>query len=214
MRSQVGPLVVVSVATLILTTPAWLVHADEQKPIVFGSVRSHRLHDAPRIDRVQVVPARLADLRPQPRGPRPSGLRIPAIAVDAPVIPVGVEGGATEIPSDVLTIGWYRFGPSPGEHGSSVLMGHVDSGAQGPGTFFHLVDIGAGDEIGVVMSDGTLRRFVVDARRQYPKTELPDWIFRRSGPATLTLVTCGGAFDWASGHYVDNVVVFATPMDG
>jgi hypothetical protein len=213
MRSRVGPMVVLSVAALIVTTPAWLVHADKSKAIVFGSVRSHRLHDAPRIDRVQVVPARLADLRPEPRGPRPSGLRIPAIAVDAPVIPVGVSAGTTEIPSDIFTIGWYRYGAAPGEHGSSVLLGHVDSGAEGPGAFFRLVELQPGDEVEVHMSDGTMRRFVVDARRQYPKAELPDWIFRRSGPATLTLVTCGGVFDWSTGHYQDNVVVFAAPTD-
>jgi sortase (surface protein transpeptidase) len=214
MRTRVGPMVVVSVATLILTTPAWLVHAEKQKPIYFGSVRSHRLHDAPRIDRVRTVPARLADLRPEPRGPVPTRLRIPAIAVDAPVIRVGVSAGTTEIPSDVATIGWYRFGAAPGEHGSSVLLGHVDSGAQGPGAFFHLVDLGPGDEIEVLMTDGTVPRFVVDARRQYAKSDLPDWIFRRSGPATLTLVTCGGTFDWSTGHYADNVVVFAAPADG
>ena len=146
--------------------------------------------------------------------PAPRGIQIRSLGVQVPVIPVGVEKGTTQVPDDVGVVGWYRFGPVPGAPGSAVLLGHVDSARQGPGAFFNLGRLEPGDEVGVSYADGSRRRFVVVARRQYRKEQLPDAVFRRDGPPVLTLVTCGGAFDTTTSRYEDNVVVYAKAVPG
>jgi hypothetical protein len=161
---------------------------------------------------IQVLPARLADTRPAPRA-MPVRLRIPAIAVDAYIVPVGVAEPATmEIPGDVATVGWYRFGATPGEPGSALLVGHVDSHIQGAGVFFRLSTLGVGSRLAVGFKDAPTKWFDVVARRVYDKRHLPPRLFVRSGRPILILITCGGSFDRTTRHYSDNVVVYALPI--
>jgi sortase (surface protein transpeptidase) len=159
---------------------------------------------------IAVHSARLFDSR-HGSEPAPTGLRIGAIGVDAPIVPVGVLSGTTtmEVPADVSAVGWYRFGPSPGDPGSSLLVGHVDSRVQGAGVFFHLSQLRPGDQVVVQFGSARSERFRVIARRLYPKGHLPRLAFTRTGRSFLTLVTCGGSFDQRTHHYVSNVVVFA-----
>lgn len=144
---------------------------------------------------------------------RPVGLRIPALGVDIAVVAVGVEpNGEMEVPDDVRTAGWYRFGPIPGDAGSAVVSGHVDSRTQGLGAFHRLRELGVGEPVTVVLADGSERAFVTVARETYDKAEIPlADVFARTGPPRLALITCGGAFDPATRHYRDNVVVYAVP---
>ena len=156
---------------------------------------------------------RLEDVREQSLGSSPVRLLIPAISVDALIEPVGVEPDTSQvaIPGNVSDVGWYRFGPRPGDDGSAVIVGHVDARSQGPGALFRLSDLDPGDRLVVAMSDGTRRMFSIVARRQYPKYALPPQVFRRSGAPQLAMITCGGPFDQATGHYRDNIVVYAVP---
>jgi sortase (surface protein transpeptidase) len=161
---------------------------------------------------IQVRSARLAD-RQARLSKRPVALVIPAIGVRAAVNSVGTSRtGDLEIPTDVRMAGWFEFGPSPGEPGSAVIVGHVDSAAQGRGVFFRLRELGPGSTVTIRFDDGTQLSFRVVGRRSYPKTSLPPSVFARSGTPVLTLITCGGAFDWATHHYKDNVVVYAVPV--
>lgn len=141
----------------------------------------------------------------------PIRIAIPRIGVDAPIVAVGVEPGTNnlEIP-DIDRIGWYRLGPSPGETGSAVLVGHVDGDGR-PGIFWHLGQLAPGDGITIDYRGTGPRDFVVTGRQQVPKNELPAELFSRAGPPRLALITCGGAFNSTSRHYEDNVVVVATP---
>jgi len=136
---------------------------------------------------------------------------INALGIRARVIPVGITlpGGTMQIPGDVSVVGWYRFGPSPGQPGSAILVGHVDTRLQGPGAFFRLAHLRIGASIIVESDEGTRLLFRVVARRSYPKGQLPRRIFDRAGEAMLTLVTCGGSFDRRLRRYADNVVIFA-----
>jgi sortase (surface protein transpeptidase) len=145
------------------------------------------------------------------QGEIPERLQIGAIGVDAPILPVGVTAGTTEIPADVHEVGWYRFGGRPGTSGSTLLVAHVSSGTQGPGVFFRLRDLVPGDDVLVEMRDGSSSVFRVIARRSYAKEGLPDRLFGRTGPAVLALVTCGGPYSEATGRYEDNIVVYAVP---
>jgi LPXTG-site transpeptidase (sortase) family protein len=142
----------------------------------------------------------------------PVSIAIPSLAVDAPIVPVGIEDdGAMEIPGAVEA-GWYRFGPRPGAPtGSAVLAGHVDH-KKTPGVFLELRRLDVGAEVSVVDDGGTVHRFVVTERFQVDKDELPAAdLFRRDGDPVLTLITCGGAFDRRARSYEDNIVIRAVP---
>jgi sortase (surface protein transpeptidase) len=113
------------------------------------------------------------------------------------------------VPTNTHTVGWYRDGPTPGQVGSAVILGHVDS-YLGPGTFFSLKELKAGDPITVDLANGAVTHFVVTKVVQYAKTSFPDrLVYGSHGIRGLQLVTCGGTFDHATGHYESNVVVFS-----
>lgn len=155
-------------------------------------------------------------LEPEHEGALPLRLAIPALGVDHPVVEVGRHpDGTMEIPHDVHEIGWYGpLGIRPGDAGAAVLAGHVDSRAQGRGAFFGLRDIEVGDAIVVGTDDGE-QRWVVTGRTRYPKAELPiETVFAVEGPPRLVLITCGGEFDTGRRSYIDNVVVYAEPLEG
>ena len=147
--------------------------------------------------------------------PPPVHIRVGALDVDVPVVPVGVdERGEMEVPTDIRTIGWYRFGPGPGAAaGSAVLSGHVDDRVQGRGAFFDLVDLRVGAAIQVQLADRTELDYRVSQVERIDKSMLPvDRLFARDGAPVLTLVTCGGSFDRATRNYRQNVVVTARPV--
>lgn len=141
----------------------------------------------------------------------PASVAIPAIGVTSDVVGVGLVPGTTELEvPDIDHVGWYRLGPSPGQGGSAVLLGHVDGDGR-PGVFFRLGDLVPGDTVTVTDTQGS-HEFRVTGREQVAKTALPAELFSREGAPRLVLITCGGAFDDTTGHYVDNVVVVAVPV--
>ena len=141
---------------------------------------------------------------------RPVSIRIPVIGVDARVVPVGLGPGRTmEVPAVDLA-GWYEPGPRPGEAGPAVIVGHVDS-RRGPAVFFRLGQLHRGDRIVVGRAKGPPRSFVVERVERQPKQALPAGrIWNDTRQPVLRLITCGGSFDRASGHYRDNVIVYAS----
>ena len=146
--------------------------------------------------------------------PAPYRLELPTLGVRAAIRPVGIDGaGQLQIPDDVAAVGWYRFGPRPGDPGgSTVLSGHVDSAEQGRGAFFRLRELQPGDPVLVRDSAGRTRRYRVVAREEWPKSEVPlERIFSRGGAPRLTLVTCGGGFREDVRSYRDTIAVTAVP---
>jgi LPXTG-site transpeptidase (sortase) family protein len=127
---------------------------------------------------------------------------------------VGVEpDGQMTIPADVDRVGWYRFGPTPGDDGSAVIAGHVDDREQGLGAMAPLREAAVGDEVVVTDAAGAAVRWRVVSREVIEKQELPlARLFARDGPPRLTLITCGGPFLAEFGSYRDNVVVVAEPL--
>jgi hypothetical protein len=147
-------------------------------------------------------------------GAAPVRLELPTLDVAAAVLPVGVDRrGDAQVPADVAAVGWYRFGPRPGDPaGSTVLSGHVDSAEQGRGAFFRLRRLEPDDPVLVRDSDGAVHRYRVVAREEWPKSEVPlSRIFSRTGAPRLTLITCGGGFREDIRSYRDNVAVTAVP---
>lgn len=141
----------------------------------------------------------------------PVFLRIPAIGVAVSLSTLGLNPDRTvQVPTDFAQPGWYRLGPSPGQVGSAVILGHVDS-YRGPAVFFKLRSLHAGDHVEVTLADGVVAHFVVTTVASYPKAQFPaQQVYASHGFAALQLVTCGGQFDRASGHYLSNIVAYTT----
>jgi sortase (surface protein transpeptidase) len=140
----------------------------------------------------------------------PLRLVIPAIGVSTSVGKLGLQpDGEVMVPTTIHTVGWYIDGPSPGQEGSAVILGHVDS-YKGVGVFFNLKSLKAGDLITVTSSDAVVTRFSVTRVVEYSKSAFPDQlVYGPHGTRSLQLVTCGGIFDHATGHYESNIVVFS-----
>lgn len=147
----------------------------------------------------------------------PTSITIARIEVRARVVPLGLNADRTpQVPSlaQAELAGWYRLGPSPGEIGNSVIVGHVDSAALGPAVFYLLGKLRPGDTVEVARKDGSVARFTVDRVASYPKSAFPsDLVYGDADRAQLRLVTCGGRFDGQRRTYLDNIVVLAT-LDG
>jgi sortase (surface protein transpeptidase) len=126
---------------------------------------------------------------------------------------VGVTGeGLMELPAEVDRVGWYRFGPAPGQAGSAVLAGHVDDVEQGLGALAVLRSVEPGQRVEVTDAAGAVTRWQVVSRDRVEKQALPlTALFGRSGEPRLVLLTCGGPFRPESRSYQDNVVVVAVP---
>jgi sortase (surface protein transpeptidase) len=152
---------------------------------------------------------RLVDLVDS-QAPVPRRINIPAVGVSAGVIPLGVTGDhSMETPKNYGETGWYKPGPEPGERGAAVIVGHVDSKG-GAAVFYRLRELHRGDLIRITRADGSVARFRVEGLERWPKSEFPaSRVFRRTGASALRLVTCSGAFDKSTGHYVDNTIVYA-----
>jgi hypothetical protein len=141
----------------------------------------------------------------------PVELRIPAIALTVSLSQLGLNAdGTVQVPTDIQQPGWYKLGPSPGQEGSAVILGHVDS-YQGPAVFFKLRSLVAGDVVDVSLADGVTAQFKVTSAAMYLKTDFPDQaVYAPHGFSGLQLVTCGGVFDSQTGHYLSNLVVYTS----
>jgi hypothetical protein len=142
----------------------------------------------------------------------PIVVRVAGIALEAPVTPVGVDADHQFAVPAADTVGWYRYGASPGTPGAAVLAAHVDYGGR-PGAFFNLREVLPGDTLEVEMQDGAVIAYRVTGNTVYDKAELPaEELFRKDGSSVLQLITCGGTFDPAARSYEANLVVTAVPI--
>ena len=150
------------------------------------------------------------------RTPVPVRLENARIGVDTALQRLGQDGGgAVEVPTGPRQwedAGWYagEGGTRPGDPGSAVILGHVDS-TSGPAVFYRLRELRPGDRVEVVRAGGSRVSFTVDRVERYPKGRFPtDDVYYPTLTPRLRLVTCGGEFDPAAGSYRDNVIAFAS----
>ena len=151
---------------------------------------------------------------PSLRRSLPVAVDIPAIGVDAKLLHLGLNSdGTIQVPSletSADEAAWYKYSATPGQIGSSVIEGHVDS-YQGAAVFFRLGALRPGDTVNVTLADGITAIFRVTGVREYVKSRFPaKAIYGTTDFAALRLITCGGAFDYATGHYLSSTVVFAS----
>jgi LPXTG-site transpeptidase (sortase) family protein len=143
----------------------------------------------------------------------PVSLTIPRIRVKTSLITLGLAAdGSMQVPSSTTVAGWYTGSPRPGGVGSAVIVGHIDS-LTGPGVFYTLPQLHAGDSVYVKRADGTTAEFRVTSVQTYLKDHFPtETVYGPTPDAELRLITCGGAFDPATHHYLSNIVVYATEV--
>ncbi|SDE00364.1 class F sortase [Glycomyces harbinensis] len=143
----------------------------------------------------------------------PTRVDIPSVDVHAPLTALGLDyRGNFEVPASWRPheAGWFEPGPTPGEFGPTVLMGHVDTERSGPAVFYPVGRLEAGDAIEVTREDGIVVSYEVTEVESYAKKRLPyEDVFGIEAAPALRLITCGGEFDRESGDYTENVVVFA-----
>lgn len=149
--------------------------------------------------------------RPHPFAelPRPVRVRVPAVGIDTGLVPLPVGERGVLQPPPYGVAGWWHGGPEPGELGRAVIAGHVDS-TTGADVFYRLSSAEPGDRVLVEVRGGKVLAFRVSTVRQVGRDEFPtERVYGHSRRRQLRLITCGGAYDRAAGHYLDNVIVFA-----
>ena len=158
------------------------------------------------------TPASPSSLPSSPSSLVPVRLTIPAINVDANVQSVGLgKTGNMAVPTNFTDVGWYRYGPLPGDMGSAVIDGHVDNGLSLDAVFKHLGDLVPGDDIYVATKDGEQKHFIVNDVETYPASDVPtQLLFDRDDAARLNLITCAGTWQESKKAYDERVVVYAT----
>ena len=155
-----------------------------------------------------VAPPQSADPAPVAS---PVSLTIPLIGVKTSLITLGLQAsGALQVPVSTAVAGWYTGSPRPGSIGSAIIVGHIDS-HKGPGVFHRLDTLRPGDKVYVRRADGTIVLFRVTRVLTYLKDQFPtQTVYGPTPDAELRLITCGGTFDDTTGHYLSNIVVYAT----
>lgn len=128
--------------------------------------------------------------------------------------PLGLApDGTVQVPplSKNSHAGWYEHSPTPGQVGPSLILGHIDSAAYGPGVFFKLGDMRQRDKIFVTRADGIVAVFEVERVVEYSKRHFPTLqVYGNTNRAALRLITCGGTFNFSQKSYEDNIVVYAS----
>jgi hypothetical protein len=147
----------------------------------------------------------------------PISISIPVIGVSSRLLYVGLNpDGTIQVPpldDPPLTneAAWYKYSPTPGQAGPSIIEGHVDSLSAGPSVFFRLGDLKPGDLVDITLADRQVAVFKITGVRLYPKDQFPtSTVYGNTDYAALRLITCGGSFDEQSHHYRSNIVVFAS----
>ncbi|MET9455793.1 class F sortase [Streptomyces canus] len=156
------------------------------------------------------TPTRTLVLRPLPRS-RPTSFRIPSLGIDAPITGLGLIKGrelATPPVDKPKLVGWYQGGPTPGETGTAIAVGHRDT-RSGPAVFAALAQVKPGKVIEARRADGRTAVYTVDRVKVFDKEGFPDKeVYGPARRPELRVITCGGLFKWRTG-YTSNVVVFA-----
>jgi hypothetical protein len=192
-----GVLLILAGAVAVGVVVATQVHAPQPSPAAAGAIGPYK------------GKAYGPSLRRSP----PVAVDIPAIGLHTKLLQLGANpDGTIQVPSLSTGAGeaaWFKYSATPGQIGTSVIEGHVDT-YRGPAVFFNLGALQPGDRVDVTLADGIIAVFRVTGVRQYLKSHFPARaIYHTKGYAALHLITCGGVFDYSTRSYLSSTVVFA-----
>jgi hypothetical protein len=157
---------------------------------------------------VHAQPPAVLELPPSP----PTRIRIPEIRVSAPITGISLDSShRLQVPplGDPNLAGWYQDGATPGSVGNAIFLGHVDN-EHGRAVFYDLGALHKGDTVHIDRKDHRTAIFSIDAIQVFAKNAFPDkTVYGTTSRPEIRLITCGGGFSKAMGHYLGNVVVFA-----
>jgi LPXTG-site transpeptidase (sortase) family protein len=143
----------------------------------------------------------------------PAWVDIPSISARSSLIQLGLNPDKSiQVPpvDQPQQAGWYSYGPKPGENGPAVILGHIDGNHQ-QGIFWRLHEVKPGDTVTVGQQSGKTLTFTVTKVDDVAKSAFPtSAVYGNTPNPQLRLITCGGAFDATTGHYLDNFIVYAT----
>lgn len=149
-------------------------------------------------------------VKPLPKS-TPTHISVSSVGIDAPITPVGqdAEGSIEMPPLFDWTTGWYKYSPTPGEVGPSIIVGHVDT-YKGISVFWKLRDVKQGDVIEITRADGSTVKFRVSGLKQFEQANFPTQeVYGNLKYPGLRLITCGGSFNQQTESYTQNTVVYA-----
>ena len=179
-----------------------------------------RMLAAPRIESTQrgEMPT-TGGLRPGPLGLSPQPLSvagfvpvaisIEAAAVDAVVETREIVDGVMQDPTGPWVVSWYKETGRLGVPDENVVMAaHVDYWDVGPAVFYNIRNLAEGDPVDLTGEDGNVYRYTVEWQKLFDADNAPiEEIVGPTDETALTMITCGGQFDYANGHYISRTVV-------
>ncbi|OGE15298.1 hypothetical protein A3F00_02125 [Candidatus Daviesbacteria bacterium RIFCSPHIGHO2_12_FULL_37_11] len=145
----------------------------------------------------------------------PVKISIPKLKIEASVEQVGLDTkGRMDVPKRFDNIGWYNLGFRPGQNGSAVLSGHLDTVSGKPAVFYNLSKLTKDDEISITDGEGKILKFRVYNIESYPFNQFPlHEVFATTGRPLLNLITCSGNFNKLTRNYTNRTVVYAEIID-
>ncbi len=140
----------------------------------------------------------------------PVTLSIPKLNVNTSVESVGEDReGKMDVPKDVYNVGWYNLGFEPGEKGSAVVAGHLDTVTGSPAVFYYIDNLTPGDEVIVTDKNGIQLTFIVTHNQTYPFDQVPlQEVFAPTDKPRLNLITCTGEWNIGTRNYSNRLVVY------
>jgi sortase (surface protein transpeptidase) len=178
--------------------------------IVFATTAVHSVWYNPETP-ASSTPLSYSSSAPASPADDPSQLIIPALGINAHVQYLGINTmGNMMAPDNFTDVGWYKYGPAPGQPGSAVIDGHVDNGLGLAGVFKKLNQLAVGEDVYIQTKSGTRLHFVVSDIESYPYTAAPaSSIFTKTGDARLAMITCEGTWVPGGDTYDHRLVVFS-----
>lgn len=151
---------------------------------------------------------------PQPAGVVPIAIQIPNAFVDAQVETNEIVDGVMQDPTGPWVVAWYKESPKLGQIGNILMAGHLDYWDVGPSVLYNINNLNQGDTISVTGEDGIIYTYEIDWRENFATANAPlNEIVGPTDNESLTLITCGGPFDYTNGVYLERTVVRAHRVD-
>jgi LPXTG-site transpeptidase (sortase) family protein len=181
--------------------------------IAFAPVEGNARGDMPTSGGMRPGPVGMNPTKVRTKGVTPVAMKIPNAQVDAQVEAQPIQDGVMLDPSGPFVVAWYEDTGKLGQETNVVFAGHLDYYNVGEAVFYHLGALNDGDVIDVIGDDGETFTYGVEWARQYTIDELDasaiQEIVGRTKEEAVTLITCGGDFDYNRGQYLQRYVVRA-----